>query len=167
MWDRVNAIQDSVEGKLKPHSERYYASRYDRDELQKIYENQVRARVELGQFLNALRECDSPEYHAINAKLITAAQQIDEKLEQIVTTLETEMNVPSMSLPAMAQHMQYESQHKQNAMNMIIPLITVLNYCGSICQTTILNGRWSEFGGGEYLRFTGNAGPVSSHDCII
>ena len=147
------------------------ATRHDPDAIQKIYEKQVRARVELGQFYKALRECypsaGGNVDRAIHENLKTEVQQIDAKLGQIISTLETEKNVSSMPLVEMAQHMQHESQLQAKRDEHDHPFdhgakLLLRAVADNACSV----GAGVEFGGGKY-EIIGNAGPAFSHACII
>ncbi len=162
MWDRVIAIQESVEGEASNLRGDVAAARPDRDALQRIYENEVRARVELLQFLDALRKCDSPEYNTTNAKLITAVQNIDGKLAQIISTLETEKNVSSVTLPAMAENMQYESTAQARRNEREHPLDYIPTRVAKAALGNVLTaGATISYGAGKPTETTVFAGPIS------
>jgi len=162
MWARVNEIKEYVRAGLSGFQDEINAARGDQDALQRIYENQVRACIELRQFLVALCKCDTPEYHATNAKLITAVQQIDAKLEPIIATLETEKNVSSISLPAMAETMQYERAARAKQYEHDHPLEHGAKLIAGAYVGSILNvGGVVTWGGGKPVDYTVHAGPLS------
>ena len=89
------------------------------------------------------------------------AQNIDGKLGQIISALETEKNVSSMPLVEMAQHMQHESQLQAKRDEHDHPFDHGAKLLArAVADNACSVGAGVEFGGDKY-EISGNAGPAS------